>query len=272
MVPLKTEFFEMRNVNLVIAVYNQLHFTQQCVESIARCTSIPHEVIIVDNGSTDGTREFLRTVKATVITNETNLGCAKAWNQGIRASNGEVIGILNNDIVVTTGWLGKLIAFMEKSGHSIVSPAAREGALDYDLEIYAKEFTRRCARTKRNAEVYASCMMIRQEVFDRVGLFDENFSYGGGEDIDFLWRAKLAGFSFGMTGSALIHHFGMVTQDSVKRTETRAYTERNMAYFEKKWKRSIRGNWPQRRWSDLRAAWIRHYEMFRYGHRLVEKR
>ena len=261
---------EMPRVSLVIAVYNQLHYTRQCLESIARNTELPYELILVDNGSTDGTREFLSNLKDKVITNETNLGCAKAWNQGVRASEGDVIGILNNDIVVTPGWLANLVAFMEQRGHGIVSPSAREGVLDYDLNSYAANFTRRCSHATRS-EIYAACMLIRREVFDCIGVFDEGFSFGGLEDIDFLWRAKQAEFSVGMTGSVLIHHFGMITQDAIKSVETWAYPESNMAHFMSKWKRTVRGGWAERRWADFRNAVVRRYEMLRYGHTLVEK-
>jgi len=257
--------------SLVIAVWNQLEYTKRCLSSIERWTGRPHELVIVDNGSTDGTREFLRTVKGRVILNETNLGCAKAWNQGIRASSGAVVGILNNDIVMTPGWLEGLLAFMEKTGHGMVCPAAREGKLDYDLDGYAKEFVAQCAGAARHGDVYAPCMLIRRDVFDRIGLFDEGFSYGGCEDIDFIWRMKEAGFSVGMTGSVLIHHFGMVTQDAVKSKETRAHVIGNMEHFRSKWKRTVRGNWFNRRWDDFRASWRRRYERFRYGHTLVEK-
>lgn len=261
---------QMELVSIVIPVYNQLSYTQQCLDSIARCTQQPYELILVDNASSDGTREFLATLKAIVITNHTNLGCAKAWNQGVRASKGDVIGILNNDIVVTPGWLAGLMTFMDQTGHGIVSPSAREGVLDYDLDSYAAEFVRLCAQATR-AEVYGSCMLIRRRVFNRIGLFDEGFSYGGGEDIDFLWRTREAGFSVGMTGSVLIHHFGMTTQDAIKKTETRAYPDYNLAHFRNKWKRTIRGSWVERRWVDFRMAWINRYERLRYGHTLVEK-
>ena len=124
-------------VSLVIPVYNQLDYTRQCLESIVRCTDQSYELIIVDNASTDGTLEFLKDVKATIITNQYNLGCAKAWNQGVRASHGDVIGILNNDIVVTPGWLKDLLSYMQRSGHGIACPSAREGMLNYDLDSYA---------------------------------------------------------------------------------------------------------------------------------------
>jgi GT2 family glycosyltransferase len=257
--------------SLVIAVWNQLEYTKRCLDSIERCTAAPYELIVVDNGSTDGTREFLQTVKGRVITNEKNLGCAGAWNQGIRASQGEVIGILNNDILVTPGWLDGLLAFMRETGHGLVSPSAREGRLDYDLDRYALEFTQDCAGAARHDDMYGACMLIRQEVFERIGLFDEGFLYGGCEDIDFWWRMRQAGYSVGMTGSVLIHHFGMVTQDAVKSKETRAHVKGNVAHFQSKWKRTVRGNWFQRRWEGIRTSWIRRYERFRYGHTLVEK-
>jgi GT2 family glycosyltransferase len=260
----------MTRVSLVIPLYNQVEYTRRCVESLARCTEQPYELILVDNGSTDGTGEFLASVKATVIRNAVNLGCAKAWNQGVRAATGDVIGILNNDIVVTPGWLGRLLAFMDRHRHGIVSPAAREGRLEYELDAYAREYTARCAAASRPT-FYGACMIVRREVFDTVGLFDEAFAYGGCEDIDFLWRARAAGFTAAMTGSALIHHFVMVTQDAIKRRETKTYPAANLAHFEAKWRRSVRGHWLQRRWTDLRNRWRERYERARYGHTLIEK-
>src|SRR3989442_8127467 len=115
----------LSRVSLVIPVYNQLLHTMQCLESILRLPEKAGEIIIVDNASTDGTPEYLNSVGVTVIRNANNLGCAKAWNQGIQASKGDVIGILSNDSIVTSGWLPALLRFMEESGCGIVSPAMR---------------------------------------------------------------------------------------------------------------------------------------------------
>ncbi|MEE8076067.1 MAG: glycosyltransferase family 2 protein [Candidatus Binatia bacterium] len=257
-------------VSLVIPVHNQVHYTEQCVTSIACWTDVPYELVIVDNASTDGTGEILSRLDAKVITNPSNLGCAKAWNQGILVSQGQVIGILNNDIVVTPGWLSGLLRFMDHKGHGIVSPAAREGRLDYDLEQYAADFVQRCAGASR-ATIYGSCMLIHRKVFDRIGLFDEGFSYGGCEDVDFLWRAQLSGFSVGTTGAVLIHHFGMVTQEAIKRMGQKYYPEANQSHFLTKWKRTVRGNWIHRRWDDLKTPCRDRYERVRYGHALVER-
>jgi GT2 family glycosyltransferase len=259
-----------RSVSLVIPVYNQLMHTMQCLESIQRLPDQAGELILVDNASTDGTADYLKSLDLQVISNRTNLGCAKAWNQGVGASRGEVLGILNNDIVVTQGWLEALLAFMERSGCAMVSPAMREGPLDYELDRYAAEFTSACRAATRPG-LLGPCMLIRRTVFDRIGLFDEAFAYGGCEDTDFLWRAEQAGFKAGVTGSAFIHHFGMVTQKAIKRQETTQYAAKNLEYFMKKWGRTVRGNWGQRRWADLRNSMMERYERLWYGHTLVER-
>ena len=258
------------HVSLVIPVYNQLIHTMQCLESILRLPDKGDELIVVDNASTDGTSEYLKSVGVTVISNATNLGCAKAWNQGIQATRGEVVGILSNDIVVTPGWLPALLRFMEQAGHGIASPAMREGPLDYELDPYAAEFTTACQKATRPG-LLGPCMLVRRDVFEKIGLFDEGFSYGGCEDIDFLWQAQQAGITAAVTGSAFIHHFGMVTQNAVKRSESNAYAAQNLAHFQRKWGRTVRGNWLQRRWVDMRETWTERFERFRYGHALVER-
>ncbi len=260
----------MARVSIVIPVYNQLVHTMQCLESILRLPDKGDEIIIVDNASVDGTPDYLKDKGVTVIRNTTNLGCAKAWNQGIRASRGDIVGILSNDIVVTPGWLPALLDFQERTGHGIVSPAMREGPLDYELERYAAEFTAACREATRPG-LLGPCMLVRRSVFDKIGLYDEGFSYGGCEDVDFLWRAEKAEITAGVTGAAFIHHFGMVTQKAVKKSGAASYATQNLAFFQRKWGRTVRGNWFQRRWGGLRDAWVERYERLRYGHSLVER-
>jgi GT2 family glycosyltransferase len=257
-------------ISLVIPVYNQLMHTMQCLESIRRVADQPDELIVIDNASTDSTPEYLKGTGVQVIANATNLGCAKAWNQGIRASSGDVIGILNNDTVVTPGWIRALVEFMDRSGCGIVSPAMREGPLDYEIDKYALEFTAKCVDAIRPG-LLGPCFFVRRDVFERVGLFDETFTYGGCEDTDFLWRAQKAGVKAGVTGAAFIHHFGMVTQKAIKKNENTHYPKHNIEHFQKKWGRTIRGNWFQRRWTDFKESMMKGVEQRKFGHTLVER-
>jgi GT2 family glycosyltransferase len=96
-------------VSIVIPAFNHLDLTRQCLDSIAENTDVPHEVIVVDNASTDGTGAFLASRPVRVITNAENVGFQKAANQGIQAATGEYVCFLNNDIIVLPGWLEPLL-------------------------------------------------------------------------------------------------------------------------------------------------------------------
>ena len=266
--PLGVPGGDVPTVSIIIPVFNQLAYTRQCLEYIEKCTDIAYELIIVDNASTDGTAVFLRGVRATVLTNATNRGVAGAWNQGVAASRGSYVVLVNNDVLVTPGWLGRLMTFMEAEGHGIASPAIRAGPLNYDLFAYAEAFTRTCARATRR-EASGCCMVIAREVFDRVGLFDEGFRIGTFEDTDFFWRARCAGITMAMTGAVLVHHFGEVTQREVRRV-LGAYWRPNASRFAAKWGRSVDGGWLVRRAGKIRRFTQRTYERLRYGHTLIE--
>jgi glycosyltransferase involved in cell wall biosynthesis len=104
--------------SIIIACWNQVEFTQQCIAALKRHTLPQWELIVVDNGSTDETAAYLAGVRdmsavpVTVVTNATNLGFPAAVNQGLRLARGEYLVLLNNDVVVTDGWLDQLIALV----------------------------------------------------------------------------------------------------------------------------------------------------------------
>ncbi len=102
--------------SIIVPCWNQLEFTRQCIAALMRCTRSPCELIVINNGSTDGTNDYLAGVQdaspvpVTVIANSTNLGFPAAINQGLRYGRGEYLVLLNNDAVVTDAWLEQLIA------------------------------------------------------------------------------------------------------------------------------------------------------------------
>jgi N-acetylglucosaminyl-diphospho-decaprenol L-rhamnosyltransferase len=261
------------NVSIVIPVLNQLHYTKECVAGLAASLAPGVAVVVVDNGSSDGTAEFLATQpQITVIRNPENRGCAAAWNQGVRATSSEWVLILNNDVLVTEGWLPALVGFAEAHNLGIASPAIREGEFNYALAAYARQFTTEMRKVARWGTANGVCFLVRRRVFEAVGLFDEQFRVGQFEDADFFLRARKAGFRLGTTGSAFIHHFGSVTQDALRSDDPRLpYEAENRAYFRRKW----RLGWCRRRWRRLYAIvasarwrWLEHW---RHGHSLCEK-
>ena len=101
-------------------------------------------VIVVDNGSHDGTQDYLKTQPfGEVIYNKSNLGCGTAWNQGALAQQAEWTIIMNNDVLVTQDWAERLIASAQELDVKVISPAMIEGALDYDFQEFAQEAERR---------------------------------------------------------------------------------------------------------------------------------
>ncbi len=222
---------------IVIPVWNQLAFTQLCLDSLkAHTPAGSYDVVVVDNGSTDGTGEYLQAFRApgfTVISNPQNLGCAPAWNQGVKAAPGSLVVIANNDLVFAPGWLEGLKTGMDRHGLGMGEPLCREGAMDYDLPAVARESVAR-NKGKTSLDVIGYCMAFRREVFDKVGLFDESFAFGKGEDKDFQRRMKEKGLTYAQVGDSFVHHFGSVTINVLKETMP-GFEERNLDYFRGKW-------------------------------------
>jgi len=111
--------------SIIIPCWNQLEFTRQCVAALVRYTRPPWELIFIDNGSTDGTKDYCAGVRdaaampVTVITNATNRGFPAAINQGLKRAQGEYLVLLNNDVVVTDCWLEQLTALANAKAGSI---------------------------------------------------------------------------------------------------------------------------------------------------------
>ena len=101
---------------IIVPCWNQIEFTQQCIAALKDHTRPPWELIVIDNGSTDHTADYLAGVRdmaavpVTVVSNGRNLGFPAAINQGLQLARGEYLVLLNNDVVVTDGWLDQLIA------------------------------------------------------------------------------------------------------------------------------------------------------------------
>ncbi len=207
-------------VSIVIPVYNNLALTANCRESIRKYTKMPHEIVIVDNGSEEPVAFDAEQNHIRVIRNETNLGFAAAVNQGIRSTYGEYVVILNNDTIVTPGWLERLIAHLEDDPKiGVIAPMTNYAnneqriTVDYSDEATLVRFSRKLARENRKKrrdvrKVVGMCMAIRRRVIEEVGLFDTRFGIGNFEDDDYCIRVRMAGYSLACALDTFIHHEG----------------------------------------------------------------
>jgi N-acetylglucosaminyl-diphospho-decaprenol L-rhamnosyltransferase len=259
---------------IVIPVLNQRAYTQGCLRCLAPDIAAGVAVVVVDNGSTDGTKEWLAGEPGvTVLRNDENRGCAAAWNQGCAAvTEADWVVILNNDVLLPAGWLVALLGAAERHGFDVVCPAMRERDLNYDFASYARDFMEGMHDVVRRGGTHGVCFAVRRAVFARIGGFDEAFRIGQFEDVDFFRRARNAGFRLGSTGACFLHHFGSVTQDALRRRpNARPYEQENRAHYRQKWKLG----WLRRRCEKisegLRAWWWRMTERRCHGHTLHEK-
>jgi len=261
------------DVSIVIPVYNQVDYTRICIESLLPTLTGKYEIMVISNGSTDGTGDYLsKFPDIKLVMNKENYGCPFAWNQGVITSTGQWIAILNNDIILSKGWLEGLLEFAEKKGVDIACPAYREGEYNYDIAEYSTEYIRRMYPVSRMGVAHGICFMVHRRVFDMIGLFDERLRIGQYEDADFFRRAKHAGFTLGITGRSFIHHFGSATQKSLQESgDIDYYEEENRAYYRNKHGLSFLKRFFEKRRDGLQAFRWRMSEKRRYGHTLIEK-
>lgn len=211
--------------SIIIPVCNQLPYTRQCLQSLAETTDLSQvEVIIVDNGSADGTKEWLEGWavegrQRAVISNETNLGFAKACNQGLAAAGGANLVLLNNDVLLCTGWLERLLACLHSGPEvGLAGPVSnnvsgeQKVAVTYTTLGEAEGFGWDWAMAHKGERarldrLVGFCLAIKREVVEKVGVLDEQFGLGTFEDDDYCLRARQAGYVNLVARDCFIHHF-----------------------------------------------------------------
>ncbi|MEQ8223325.1 MAG: glycosyltransferase, partial [Candidatus Eremiobacterota bacterium] len=239
-------------VSIIILTFNQLEHTKICLESIKKHTPEPYEIIIVDNGSTDGTVEYLKEYIKTcdnvmVIANSVNRGFSAGNNQGISIAKGEYILLLNNDTVVTEGWLKNMLSVLQIepmvgitgpvtnniSGPQKITEAFYE-TLE-EMESFASKWIEsHKGQTLSYPRVVGFCLLTRKSVIDLIGCLDERFATGNFEDDDFCVRAAQAGYGARIVMDSFVHHTGSQTFKGAKIN----YIDRMMAnwkLFKEKW-------------------------------------
>jgi GT2 family glycosyltransferase len=197
-------------LSIIVPLYNGLPLTQAMVASLQATLppGLTHEIILVDDGSTDGTRDWLATLHDPpfrVVLNERNLGFAAANNRGATVARAEFLALLNNDLVLTPGWLEPMLAAHARLGPHAglvgnIQYRADDGALDHagvgvtaqgKIE-HLRALPTSAAGRREVFAVTAACCLVRREDFLAVGGFDEGF-VNGGEDVDLALKLRARG-------------------------------------------------------------------------------
>lgn len=228
-----------KTVDIIIPVWNNLEYTKLCISSIKNNTDTPYHLIVVDNYSTDGTAKYLENLKQemtdnlTVITNKENLGWCVGLNQGIKAASNEYVCFLNNDTLVTQGWLKKML---DKFTDNIAAIGPISNAVSGRQHI---QYNKPGVITEPAKFLIGFCLLIRRDVLDILykldGYYiDERFGFGSSDELDLAIRVQQAGFSMLIARDVYIHHFCSKTLERIT-DNLQAFHGEKYKILEDKW-------------------------------------
>ena len=211
----------MTDVAVVVPNYNGGAFLSECLHALIAQTAPPAEIVVVDNGSADGSRELVeqRFPTVAVVALGTNTGFATAANRGVAATSAPLVAVLNSDTIVDRRWLERLLSGPHADdiwswGSVLVDPAGTtvESAGDLcNLHAMASKYLKGASIADVPGEPYdvfaapGAAPLFRRDVFERLGGYEEKF-FLYYEDIDLAFRAHLLGYRAVMVPGAHVRH------------------------------------------------------------------
>ncbi len=252
--------------SLITLSHNKLECTRRCLSALIRNSSCDQswEMIVVDNGSTDGSKEWCdnelkglgkkHDVPVTVIHNSLNIGCSYARNQAITAAQGEYIVFTDNDVAPrTVRWMPEMRAVLDSDRKiGMVGPKMVYTWEPYPIQCAGVSISGRghvCFRGRGEAIntpafnqprtvqcLISACLMIPAALLEKYGGFDEAFHPVQFEDFDLCYRLREAGYKAVYTPNVEMYHFESVTTQGTPAVRNQAVVIRNGLLFQKRWR------------------------------------
>ncbi len=241
--------------SIIILTFNNKRFTEACIESLYKYTPLnDFELILVDNNSNDGSKDWIKDFASKnsnvkYIINDFNNNFSGGCNQGAAIATCEYLLFLNNDTILTPNWLYPMQkCFLNDKKIGIVGNVHMFPntnivwhcgvVIDVDCSPHHIYFghTKNTPMVNKSREfqvVTGACLMIRKDIFNKVGGFDENYknSY---EDVDLCFKVGQLGYKVYYCHESMIYHYGSISENR------KLHDNRNAAILIKKWKKIIK--------------------------------
>lgn len=225
-------------IGIITVAVNCLEYSKQTIDSIK--TKYPYEIIFIDNGSTDGTKEWLNT-RTDIISykDPENSGVAACWNLGIKRAMEDgcsLFLVLNNDLILSPTTVDNLVEKMGTGKYVMATGVNQQEGLEKPQDMMEK-YVEYDESELDNEHPDFSCFMINKNTIDKIGWFDEHYYIAYFEDNSYHARIVLSGEKAVSCGSAIYYHFASKTvqeNDYLKPIVAEAFRG-NKKYFIKKW-------------------------------------
>ena len=243
----------MKSLAVVILNYNGIKLMEKFLPSVIKFTPSKYNIYIIDNGSSDGSVEFIRSnfKKINIVELNKNYGYAKGYNIGLKKINDDILCLLNNDVEVTEKWTEEvMIQFKNEKETAVIQPKMKDsnkrdyfdyaGASGGFLDRYGYPYCngRIFNKIEKDNNQYnkinnifwacGACFFVRNNVFKKFGGFDEIF-WAHFEEIDLCWRLQNSGHKISFNPNSTIYHVnaGTLNIDNPKKTY---FNFRNMLF------------------------------------------
>lgn len=259
-------------ISIITSVHNQLDMNKLFYETLKKNCTLPFELIVIDNKSTDGSREYFKEKADILITNEGNYSYPHCQNQGIAVARFEYLAFFNNDILVSKEWDKRILEIMNTKSIEVISFATNDHfenkevqrkmhkkwkrikypvralfgtnkkALLLMVKLMYGDFDKFCSKRYERykdkvIEAFSgSCILIKKSAFDKIGIWDETMQ---GADFDLFYRTKERSIQYKdmqpiqLALGIYIHHFQRLTLRSKNLVPFE--DQQNLVSLEEKW-------------------------------------
>jgi len=252
----------MELITPIILSLDKRDYTRACLESLLPTTGVQLDVVVVDNGSTDGSLELLAEMKPEFerrggflrwVANDSNVGCCVARNQGLELARGEYCVFMDNDIMaIEPGWARRLVDVLKEEDAAIVGPKMIYPIAPHDIQCAGVGISRtgrvqfRGRGRARNEPEFnerrecqcliSACYMFPRALYEEIGGLDEAFTPIEFEDFDWCYRAREAGHKVIYEPTVEMFHWESITSEGTERLPNTYMIIRNGLLFKKRWR------------------------------------